>query len=91
MVPLENICLKDKVHHSFVVPPQPLVFRDLVAHGQQNVWICEVGSKRLNGSFEAFLQNILDSGKLIFNAALFKTIRKRVKTEKFPARIHLIN
>ena len=41
------------------------LLRDLVAHGQQNVWICEVGSKRLNGSFEAFLQNILDSGKLI--------------------------
>ncbi len=39
--------------------------RDLVAYGQQNVWICEVGSRRLNGSFEDFLQNIAASGKLI--------------------------
>jgi hypothetical protein len=35
-----------------------------VAHGPQNVWICEVGSSRLNGTFENFLQNIAASGKL---------------------------
>jgi len=35
-----------------------------VAHGPQNVWICEVGSRRLNGSFEAFLQTVADSGNV---------------------------
>jgi hypothetical protein len=40
------------------------IFRDLVAPGPQNVWICEVGSSRLNGTFENFLQNIAASGKL---------------------------
>jgi hypothetical protein len=38
--------------------------RDLLAHGPQNVWICEVGSSRLNGSFETFLQTVADSGNV---------------------------
>ena len=41
-----------------------MVGRDLVAPGVQNVWICEVGSKRLNGSFEDFQQSIAASGLL---------------------------
>ena len=34
---------------------------DLVALGIQNVWICEVGSKEMHGSFENFTASILNS------------------------------
>ena len=34
---------------------------DLVALGIQNVWICEVGSKEMHGSFENFTTFILNS------------------------------
>ncbi len=34
---------------------------DLVAEGIENVWIAEVGSASLNGSFENFKQNLEDS------------------------------
>ncbi len=43
--------------------------RDLVAHGPQNVWICEVGYRRLNESFETFLQAVADSGNVKNNVA----------------------
>ena len=34
---------------------------DLVALGVQNVWICEVGSEAIDGSFEAFQQRLTAS------------------------------
>ena len=34
---------------------------DLVADGIQNVWICKVGSKSLDGSFEEFKNQLLES------------------------------
>ena len=34
---------------------------DLIAPGIQNVWICQVGSKDVYGSFEGFKENILNS------------------------------
>ena len=34
---------------------------DLVADGIQNVWICKVGSKNLDGSFEEFKKQLLES------------------------------
>ena len=34
---------------------------DLVANGIQNVWICKVGSKSTDGSFEEFKNQLLES------------------------------
>ena len=34
---------------------------DLVAMGVQNVWICEVGSKATDSSFEAFMDRLISS------------------------------
>ena len=39
---------------------------DLVALGIQNVWICEVGSKEMHGSFENFTTFILNSSVSIY-------------------------
>ena len=40
---------------------------DLVALGIQNVWICEVGSKEVHGSFENFTSFILNSSVMSYN------------------------
>ena len=45
---------------------------ELVAHGIQNVWICEVGSAALNGSFEEFSQTLRTSQ--VFNGIGFRSI-----------------
>ncbi len=34
---------------------------DLVSPGVHNIWICEVGSQTLNGTFEEFMTTLTDS------------------------------
>ena len=52
---------------------------DLVADGIQNVWICKVGSKNLDGSFEEFKKQLLESKVLnqwiIYNFEMTKDIK----------------
>ena len=43
---------------------------DLVSHGVQNVWICEVGSKEIHGSFENFKAMVLTSSVRKFEVTL---------------------
>ena len=47
---------------------------DLVALGIQNVWICEVGSKEMHGSFENFTASILNSAVCFVYLALFAKV-----------------
>jgi hypothetical protein len=50
--------------------------RDFVAPGVQNVWICEVGSETLNGSFADFSENLLASKVFFFCCPFSKYMLK---------------
>lgn len=50
---------------TFRTPGEWEEYRDLVAPGIQNVWICEVGSKAMNNSFEDFKARLKASTVII--------------------------
>jgi hypothetical protein len=35
--------------------------REVLVHSKRNIWICELGRRSVDGSFEAFIQHILDA------------------------------
>ncbi|XP_023329813.1 uncharacterized protein LOC111702378 [Eurytemora carolleeae] len=72
------------------ITEEGIVYRDFVSEGVQNVYICEVGNLKLNGSFEDFVQNVVTSTvqvNLAYNDSLLECLVDNGCLDSIPALI----